>query len=145
MPYLLDPDNHPVLSTDLTALAELLHNIERRRIAYDELEVGQGDVLTLSTVFLVLEHGQDDHGRPLLYETLISATRQGIPAEDSFVTRKATRDEALSYHRSMLAGFRLELNFRALFPGAASPAPVAPTAAAPPPTSTAYDLIDEDD
>lgn len=64
------------------------------------LDVVEG--VRVSTVFLTLEHGQDDQGRPLLFETLA----QSAEGNEEYLCRYATWDEAVAGHKEVMARFR---------------------------------------
>lgn len=66
------------------------------RVAYDELELDGGTVV-VSTVFLGMEHGFDEHGPPIVFETLI----QGGEMDDT-MQRYSSWDEAADGHHDML-------------------------------------------
>lgn len=53
--------------------------------------------LFISTVWLVLEHGDDDEGRPLIFETMTFRNTEHT-REDILEARYATEEEALRGH-----------------------------------------------
>lgn len=75
-PYILDADRRPI-PIDMSADGALITWSQwcataDRQVAHDQLGVEDGQpAFQVSTVFLGLEHGQDETGAPLLYETLV--------------------------------------------------------------------------
>lgn len=90
--YLLDGDGNPVATDDTRAADALLRDGAKRRVARDEI----GGV-TVSTVFLSLNHQYDAGGPPLVFETLVI----GGPM-DQEMDRYSTRAEAIAGHANMV-------------------------------------------
>lgn len=66
-----------------------------RTIDYTELENGYG----VSTVFLSIEHGRDEQGRPILFETMVFSKDADYEKD---CVRYATRADALTGHCRMV-------------------------------------------
>ncbi|HEX3640220.1 MAG TPA: hypothetical protein VHV10_02900 [Ktedonobacteraceae bacterium] len=100
--YLLDDDGNPYPTHDTIAAAELLGDVERRRIGQVEKEIA-GHRVWLSTVFLVLEHMDWSYRppRPALFETMLFIDGNEI---GNVTNRYATSDEALQGHAVILEG-----------------------------------------
>lgn len=71
-----------------------------RRVAKDELRVGEDDVL-VSTVFLGLDHNWSGQGPPIVFETMVFGGDR-----DQEMLRYATWDEADSGHRRIVDELR---------------------------------------
>jgi hypothetical protein len=66
--YILDEKNHPILEPDTLKWAEWFGGAARRRmIATDDLPGG----VTVSTIFLGIDHNFLGSGKPRLWETMI--------------------------------------------------------------------------
>lgn len=84
----------PVPVTDLLEWADAFNRCnddKTRRVGWD---YDNDKLVTVSTTFLGLEHGHDDQGRPLLFETMIF----GGP-HDQYQDRYATWSQAECGHR----------------------------------------------
>lgn len=74
-----------------SAWLETLTNQEARLVGYARFPDGT----YVSTVWLGLEHGRDNQGRPIIFETMVFTAAN----EDLFHCRYATEDDALAGHR----------------------------------------------
>jgi len=86
--YILNPDGTTRPATTDTEFWNWFEKADRR-VRYSEV----GDV-SVSTVFLGFDHGFDENGDPVLFETMIF----GGP-EDGWQTRSCTIDEARDMHK----------------------------------------------
>jgi len=86
--YILDDDNNPIPTFDITEWGLMMNDIDRRRVA-DANIAGYW----ISTVFLGLDH-QFWKGPPLLFETAIFG-----PDEVEIRRRYSTWSEAAAGHR----------------------------------------------
>ncbi len=87
--YVLNPDHTTRPVSDVLVWAKHFEEDERY-VARDELP---NDV-SVSTVFLGLEHNYTDEGPPLLFETMIFGGRW-----DDYCVRYSTWDEAVKGHQ----------------------------------------------
>lgn len=87
--YILDKDNHPVLTDDVKVFGECFKNNDKRRVGLDET-----NGYMISTIFLGLDHGYGSNG-PILFETLIKDLSTG---EQDVVQRYHTWNEAKRGH-----------------------------------------------
>lgn len=105
--YLLDADGRPILidtSTDagFFTWSEWFATADRQ-VARDCLGVEDGQpAFEVSTVFLGLEHGQDEAGAPLLYETLVFV-EDGTTRD---LRRYASREAAQVGHARIVGALR---------------------------------------
>jgi hypothetical protein len=83
----------PVPEPDLMIWGRWLDDHEHRRVA----ETVKGDV-RVSTVFMALDHNFEDHGPPILFETMVFRHGAGEECE-----RYSTWAEAEAGHRRMCA------------------------------------------
>lgn len=95
--YVLDNDKKVTMAPELIGWALLNSSMESRRVALDVV-----DGVRVSTVFLTLEHGKDEQGRPLLFETLA----QNAEGDEEYLCRFATWDEAVAGHKEVMSMFR---------------------------------------
>lgn len=86
--YILNQNGEPERETDVLKWAEWQKNADRH-LARDIIS---GSVI--STVFLGLDHSMIAIGPPVLWETMIF----GLPDEESYQDRYATRECALEGH-----------------------------------------------
>ncbi len=86
--YVLDDAGEPVVERDYYLWGRWMQDHERR-LAVTEL----GDGVSVSTVFLGLDHRFGDKGRPLLFETMIFGG-----AHDRWQLRYDSRTAALAGH-----------------------------------------------
>ena len=95
--YILDEQGNPVAEPDLLMWARWFDVEHRRRLALDKI----GEI-TVSTVFLGVDHNFLRQGAPLLYETMIfgALSEWGL---DDYQNRYATREEALQGHAEAVA------------------------------------------
>jgi hypothetical protein len=89
--YVLD-GHEPVPATSEQASALML-DITKRRVAHDIF----GDV-TISTVFVCLDHSTSEDNRPMLFETMIFGGKH-----DQYQTRCSTWAEAEAAHADAVA------------------------------------------
>ncbi len=88
--YKLDYNHKPV-PCSLLEWGELIRDIEKRRVAYDNVN---GD--TVSTVFLGIDHGFED--KKLLFETMIFKAKRSL----DYCERYSTWDEAFEGHNKAI-------------------------------------------
>ncbi len=70
--YILDKDKNPVPAKDMFQAHRLLTDTDSRRVALDEIIVEDYAItITVSTVFLVLDHNHSPKGKPVLFESMI--------------------------------------------------------------------------
>ncbi|MDO9184491.1 MAG: hypothetical protein Q7W13_00655 [Bacteroidia bacterium] len=69
--YILDKDKNPVPAKDMYQANRLLTDTDRR-VALDDIIVEDYAItITVSTVFLVLDHNHSPKGKPVLFESMI--------------------------------------------------------------------------
>jgi hypothetical protein len=96
MLYVLDDNGEPVQTDDVRLFGEFFADFDRRLMARDEIEG-----VTVSTVFLGVDHGYGHSERPLLFETMIF----GGP-DDGDMWRYESRQAALDGHRFVVEQVR---------------------------------------
>lgn len=96
--YILDDDGKAIPCESLQEWGEWMES-EDRTVAWHFQENANGQPLTVSTVFLGLDH-QWIGGPPLLWETMIFG---GDEDDDGSQWRYASRDEALANHNMVVA------------------------------------------
>lgn len=70
--YILDKDKNPIPAKDIIQANRLLVETDNRRVALDDIIVEDyGITITVSTVFLVLDHNHSPKGKPVLFESMI--------------------------------------------------------------------------
>jgi len=70
--YILDENKNPVPANNRFDAERLLLDNSRRRVALDEIIVEDYAItITVSTVFLVLDHNHSSKGKPILFESMI--------------------------------------------------------------------------
>lgn len=70
--YILDKDKNPVPAKNIIEANRLLVDTDSRRVALDDIIVEDyGITITVSTVFLVLDHNHSPKGKPVLFESMI--------------------------------------------------------------------------
>jgi len=95
--YILDDDGDPVPCDDPLEWGRWFEtSAEARRIAHDKDEGPDAPPITVSTVFLGLDHNFSDHGPPVLWETLVF----GGPL-DGEMDRYTSKADALRGHQAM--------------------------------------------
>ena len=86
--YILDGKN-PVPCEDLMEWAKLFNSTKNRTVAITE-----NDDVTVSTVFLGIDHNFCSHGEPILFETMVFGGKK-----DGDCIRYRTWEEAEQGHR----------------------------------------------
>lgn len=87
----------PVVTDDLFAWAEWFEGAEEnRRVALTEIS----DDVSVSTVFLGLDHNFSGEGDPILFETMVFGGDR-----DGETTRYRTWDEAKTGHEEVVSSF----------------------------------------
>lgn len=79
-----------------------------RRLAYTHIFTERG-VVTVSTVFLVLDHNIGLGGPPLIWETMVLT--DGFTLNEAQI-RYSTREQAIAGHKDMLALVYSELDLK---------------------------------
>lgn len=70
--YILDKDKNPIPAKDIIQANRLLADADSRRVALDDIIVEDYAItITVSTVFLVLDHNHSPKGKPVLFESMI--------------------------------------------------------------------------
>ncbi|HSH66665.1 MAG TPA: hypothetical protein VLB84_12950 [Bacteroidia bacterium] len=96
--YILDKDKNPVPAKDAAQANRLLTDTEARRVALDKIFLEDyGVIVTISTVFLVLDHSHSPKSKPVLFESLIF---NGDETES--MNRYCTWKEAVEGHKKMV-------------------------------------------
>ncbi len=91
--YILDENNQPVEVEDILEWARLISDDKKKRVDYTKI----GNV-TISTVFLGLDHGWGREHIPILFETMIFGGRL-----DNYQNRYETYDQAVEGHKNAIA------------------------------------------
>ena len=97
--YVLDEENHPVRVRDVIAWAQQFENLSNRIVAWTQVT----SEITVSTVFLGLDHRHFGKGPPILFETMVF----GGP-HDGEMQRYATWDDAETGHKVLVGKLRRE-------------------------------------
>jgi hypothetical protein len=93
--YMLDEENRPVAAPDVLTWAKWLSTRGgNRHVAYDALPGG----VTVSTIFLGVNHNFMDRGPPVLWETMILGG-----AADRYQERYSSLKEAAAGHKRAVA------------------------------------------
>jgi hypothetical protein len=105
--YILDAHDQPQPCEDLLEWAQWMEQAattRQRMVAQDKDEGPDGQDITVSTVFLGLDHNYTLHGPPVLWETLVF----GGPM-DGEMDRYESREAALAGHQAMCLKVRAVL------------------------------------
>lgn len=92
--YILDERGNPVPCDDLITWAQWFENAENRIVLRDDLPNG----VSVSTVFLGMDHNFNMVGTPVLWETMIFGGQH-----DQYQERYESRDAAIEGHARALA------------------------------------------
>jgi hypothetical protein len=96
--YILDKDKNPVPTKDMIQANRLLVDTDSRRVALDEIIVEDYAIaITVSTVFLVLDHNHSPKGKPVLFESMIFNGEL-----NQSLDRYCTWEEAEEGHKKMV-------------------------------------------
>lgn len=96
--YILDKDKNPVPAKDMIQANRLLVDTDGRRVALDEIMVEDYAItITVSTVFLVLDHNHSTKGKPVLFESMIFNGEM-----NQSLNRYRTWKEAEEGHKKMI-------------------------------------------
>jgi len=87
--FILDSNGEPVAEPDLLTWAQWIEDHDQERIV---LQSTVGDI-TISTVFLGLDHNWKQKGKPLIYETMIFGG-----SHNYYTKRYSTKEEAETGH-----------------------------------------------
>lgn len=103
--YILDENKKPVPAKDIIQANRLLSDPDARRVAIDKIFVEDYAItITISTVFLVLDHNHSHKGKPVLFESM---TFMGGQPES--LNRYCTWQEAEAGHKKMVDLVKNEL------------------------------------
>lgn len=86
--YILDENHNPVPEPDTLKWAAWFEDVENRIVEQDII-----DGVQISTVFLGLDHGPNDQGPPVLWETMIFGG-----SHHEYQCRYTSHEEALCGH-----------------------------------------------
>lgn len=101
--YILGP-GHIAVPCSAREWSRWIGSLERRRVALDEIAPG----VSVSTVFIGLNHRWFDDGPPLLFETVVFDDYE----EGDEMRRYATWEEAAQGHAAMVAELRQRIAAR---------------------------------
>jgi hypothetical protein len=100
--YVLDEFNH-VIEVDMLTWARWFEEINNRLIAYTEIT----SEITVSTIFLGVDHRFHGEGPPILFETMVFGGEF-----DEYQYRYASYDDAQTGHKMMVARTRAAIGQR---------------------------------
>ena len=95
--YILDKDKNPVEAKNVHEFGMFFECMENRRVGYHMHENG----VTISTVFLGINHGFPPNKSLILFETMVF----GINGEELYMERYATWDEAKKRHGEIVESY----------------------------------------
>lgn len=95
--YILDERGEPKPEPDLITWAKWFEADERRVVRRNQFYVDDNEI-TVSTVFLGLDHGWRPGAPPVLWETMIFGLKDDQPQ-----WRYTSRDEAIANHDRLVA------------------------------------------
>lgn len=101
--YVLNGQGDPQKCDDLLEWGRLFEKPGLRQICRDELESPFGTI-TVSTVFLAIDHAFEPGAPPILWESMAFLPRELAP--DDLQERYRTRAEAVAGHKKMLQEVR---------------------------------------
>lgn len=104
--YVLEGDDNKVVETDLLTWARWLENANRH-VAWTQVT----SQITVSTVFLGIDHRFDDKGPPLLFETMVFAPDHVKPEGGdwfwgNWMWRYSSWDDAETGHKAAVRRVR---------------------------------------
>ena len=99
--YILDDEKRPVPTRSVNAWGEMMEDIDRRRVGFDEI----GD-FQVSTVFIGIDHASIGEGPPLLFETMVFAAGT---VDDRETHRYSSWDDALIGHQATVRRLKEEV------------------------------------
>lgn len=95
--YVLDQETGEARpARSLEEFSQQMGDITQRRVAHTLVAPG----VSVSTVFLGVDHNFTGQGSPILYETMVFLDSTGWAGVDHFTSRYATRKEALAGHEA---------------------------------------------
>jgi len=98
MLYVLDENNQPCREENSLKWAQFFEDIEKRKVKSTEVRG-----VTVSTVFLGIDHNHFGGGAPILFETMVFGHNQDSEEEFyDFQERYCTWDEAVAGHKSVV-------------------------------------------
>ena len=103
--YILDNNQKPIAKPVLEAVKWIEDNLNRKKVAYDELKDLNGDDVRVSTVFLGLDHAYNS-GKPILWETMIF----GGEHDQSYQERYTSYEQAIKGHQKAINFIKTEIN-----------------------------------
>jgi hypothetical protein len=92
--YVLDKDNKPVLAKTRREYIDLIDNADKRQVAVTKIE--SHDV-TVSTVFLVINHNFVKGGKPILWETMVFGGKL-----EGYMDRYMSYEDAVKGHEEVV-------------------------------------------
>ncbi len=95
--YILNKDHTITQTEDILVWAKWFEKMENRRIA--ETEMGQ---ITVSTVFLGIDHRFSNKGKPILFESMVFKNSESIDEE-----RYCTYEEAERGHENLVNVYKV--------------------------------------
>lgn len=104
--YILDCEGNPVPCINISAWARWFEgSSDQRRLAYDDVVDSDGELVSVSTVFLGMDHNFVDDGPPILWETMIF----GLGDDQEYQERYTSKEAALEGHQKAIQYVRGEL------------------------------------
>jgi hypothetical protein len=94
--YILD-ENHNVVKATLMEWAQFFERIENRTVAWTQVN----SEITVSTVFLGIDHRFSGKGPPILFETMVFGGER-----DQYTTRYCSWDDAETGHKVLVERLR---------------------------------------
>lgn len=102
--YILDKQHRVVEVDDPLVWGRWHDDINNRRVALDHGHDKDGD-WELSSVCLGLDHSFDEHGPPIIFETMLFRKDKSA-SDDGDCWRFATWQETMSFHKRKVAELR---------------------------------------
>ena len=95
--YMLDAEHHVVRCRDVIAWGRWMEDFDNRRVAYTDINVA----ISVSTVFLGINHRFGGRGPPLLFETMVFTNGDG-----GDMWRYSSWDDAAAGHEAAVRRLR---------------------------------------
>lgn len=104
--YILNEKGEPERCSDVFKIEAFMGDINKRRVGYEKLT----SKISVSTVFLCLDHNYLGEGDPVLWETMIFGGEH-----DGYQKRATSKKEALEHHNEAVDLAKSGLKIRKLF------------------------------